>query len=183
MNIPNVLARLKRFEGETDYLYRSTAGDLTAGIGHSFPGEASALAIPWQVGARAGTPQEISRDWHKIRTTPAGLVAAEYERLTSVRLAAGTVASLAERDITAVLIQLRMAIGGFDTFPEPAQEAIFDMGFNLGVAGLVKKFPRFLAAVDKGNWMAATAECQRLGVGPLRNRETAHLLLDSCTFS
>ncbi|HEY7392294.1 MAG TPA: hypothetical protein VH640_27495, partial [Bryobacteraceae bacterium] len=82
--------------------------------------------------------------------------------------------SLATADIERFQEALTKTFPQWSTFPEPAQEALFDMAFNLGIAGL-HKFPKLLAGVNSQNWEIAAAECQRQGISEARNQETASL--------
>jgi len=70
---------------------------------------------------------------------------------------------------------LRAQLPAWDTYPEPAQLALFDMAFNLGVSGLFRKFPKMIAAVRARDWATAAAQCHRNGIQDARNEETADL--------
>ena len=78
---------------------------------------------------------------------------------------------------TAVM-KVAAALPKWNTYAEPAQEALFDMAFNLGLGGL-KKFPHMLRAVDAGDWATAAAQCHREGISEERNRATAALFLQA----
>ena len=55
------------------------------------------------------------------------------------------------------------------------------MSFNLGTAGLVEKFPNFVAAVNAKNWSKAAAESHRKGIGDERNDTVKQLFNDAAT--
>ena len=74
--------------------------------------------------------------------------------------------------------QLAAALPKWHTYPEPVQEALFDMAFNLGLGGL-KKFTTLLHAVNTGDWATAAAQCHRIGISEERNRATAALFLQA----
>jgi GH24 family phage-related lysozyme (muramidase) len=90
---------------------------------------------------------------------------------------------MADPDIDALLVAdvtrfealLAAAFPDWNSYPEPAQEALFDMAYNLGISGLQKKFPNMMAAVHAGQWDVAAAQCHRTGIGEPRNQRTAAL--------
>jgi GH24 family phage-related lysozyme (muramidase) len=86
--------------------------------------------------------------------------------------------ALIAADVTRFETSLAAALPNWNTYPAPAQEALFDMAFNLGLGGL-QKFPSLLAAVDAGQWDVAAAQCHRKGIGESRNQETAALFLQA----
>jgi hypothetical protein len=55
------------------------------------------------------------------------------------------------------------------------------MAYNLGVNGLLTKFPKMLAAVDSGDWETASAESARKGIADRRNAATAALFRAAIT--
>jgi len=61
---------------------------------------------------------------------------------------------LLQNDITAVKSQLRAAMVWFDSQPEDVQLVLCNMGFNLGISGLLR-FKNFLAAVKGGKYATA----------------------------
>jgi GH24 family phage-related lysozyme (muramidase) len=178
MNQQIVLERLKSFEGCVPYMYRCTGGEVTAGIGHAFLTSADAAGLQWQISGRPASPEEIAGDFEKVAAAPIGLVATHYEPLTECRLPDASVTSLAATDIERFEGALAKEFSQWPSYPEPAQEGIFDMAFNLGIAGL-HKFPRFLAAVEAQNWEIAAAECHRQGISEVRNQAVASLFLQA----
>jgi GH24 family phage-related lysozyme (muramidase) len=176
MDEERVLARLQSFEGSTVFMYRCTGGEVTTGVGHAMPSAADAIKLNWQINGRAASSAEVTTDFGKVAAAALGMLAADYEPLTQCRLNAGDVASMATADIAAFEAELRKTFPAWDSYPEPAQEAIFDMAFNLGVPGLRSKFPKFMAAVQARNWQTAAAESERRGIADARNREIAALL-------
>jgi GH24 family phage-related lysozyme (muramidase) len=104
--------------------------------------------------------------------------ASYYESLTRCRMGETEIAELCASDIDLFEDQLREALPFWDTYHELAQQALFDMAYNLGVAGLMK-FPKMLFAVDEGDWETAAVESRRNGIPDERNEEIAALYL-SC---
>lgn len=171
MNVTNVADRLRRFEGSTDYMYRCTGGEVTVGVGHAIFSSALAQTIAWY-----GSPSNVGivGDYERVAGAPKGLPAARYAALSRVRLDAQAVEDLLERDIENYTASVQSAIPEFGSYPESVQEALFDMAFNLGVAGLLK-FPKLLAACRAGDWQTAALESRRRGIQEERNAEIAAL--------
>jgi GH24 family phage-related lysozyme (muramidase) len=178
MNQQIVLERLKGFEGFVPYMYRCTGGAVTAGIGHALLTSADAAGLEWEVSGRPASQEEIAGDFEKVAAAAKGLVAAHYEPLTACRLPDDYLTRLAGADMERFEGALAKTFPQWSSYLEPAQEGIFDMAFNLGIAGL-HKFPRFLAAVEAQNWGIAAAECHRQGISEVRNQEVASLFLQA----
>src|ERR1019366_7850717 len=83
-----------------------------------------------------------------------------------------------QTDYASIEAKLAAALPNWSTYPEPVQEALFAMGSNLGVDGLLK-FHMLLAAVDAGQWAEAAAQSHRKGIGDTRNQQTAALFLQA----
>jgi GH24 family phage-related lysozyme (muramidase) len=174
MNQQIVFERLKSFEGCVPYMYRCTGGAVTVGVGHALPSVAEAATLRWQISGRPASPAQIAEDFSKVAAAPKGLPAAHYESLTGCRLPEDYLPTLTTSDIERFERDLTMTFPEWPSYPESAQEGLFDMAFNLGIAGL-HKFPRFLAAVESKNWDDAADDCHRLGVSEARNQEIASL--------
>jgi len=63
--------------------------------------------------------------------------------------------ALLDADITAAVQALDMALPWWTGCTEPQQRALVELAFNLGVGGLVSKFPRFLLHLKGGQAHAA----------------------------
>ena len=174
MDQASVLARLRKFEGCIPYMYRCTGGEVTIGIGHAIQSAADAAGLSWEIAGSAATGPAVQADWAKVAAAQKGMVATNYAGLTRCRMSAADIDQLAAADVQRFETQLAGALPTWNSYPGPAQEALFDMAFNLGLAGL-KKFPALLAAVDAGLWETAAQQCHRKGIGDARNQETADL--------
>ena len=93
-------------------------------------------------------------------------------------MAPADIDALLDSDIQQFEAQLRQKIPNWDELPPTVQEALFDMGFNLGIGGLLE-FKRLLAAVAAADWTTAAAESHRMGISDERNQETANLFLQA----
>ena len=169
-----VIPRLESFEGRVPYLYLCTGGEVTVGIGHAIQTAAGALQLTWSIGGRPATAAEIQSDYARVAAAGKGLAAKAYAPLTACRMADTDIDALVISDVHNFEISLAAALPNWRAYPAPAQAALFDMAFNLGLGGL-KKFPHLLAAVDAGQWEVAAAQCHRQGIAEIRNQQTADL--------
>lgn len=174
MNARDYLPDLIRFEGAVPWQYLDTAGLVTVGIGNLLKTPEAATALPFlnQAANRLATPQEIERRWRAVGAMEPSKPAGYYRmRSPEIELDMTAVENLAiARLETEFLPALRRRFAGFDGFPDPAQAAILDMAFNLGMGnpqaeklrGLAA-YRKFQAAVDRRDWLGAAAECGRGG--------------------
>ena len=178
-----VIPRLESFEGRVPYMYRCTGGKVTVGkvtvgIGHAIETPAGALNLTWSIDGRPATGAEIQADYANVAAARIGLVAQAYAPLTEARMADADIDALIASDVASFETSLAATLPNWNTYPAPAQAALFDMAFNLGLGGL-RKFPHLLAAVDAGQWDVAAAQCHRQGISEVRNQQTAALFLQA----
>ncbi|MGD0778994.1 MAG: glycoside hydrolase family protein [Candidatus Solibacter sp.] len=173
-----VISRLENFEGRVPYMYRCTGGKVTIGIGHAIETPADALTLTWSIDGQPATGDEIQADYASVAAAQKGLVANAYAPLTQSRMADADIDALVASDVTSFEASLAAKLPNWNTYPAPAQAALFDMAFNLGPDGLMK-FHQLLAAADAGDWATAAAQCHRLGISDVRNQQTAALFLQA----
>jgi GH24 family phage-related lysozyme (muramidase) len=161
-------------------MYRCTGGEVTVGIGHAILRVADAPALNWNVDGRAATPDEIAADYERIAAEPIGEVASHYKPLSRCRMTDAVIDALAAGDIARFSALVAAALPKWNTYPDCVQAALFDMAFNLGVAGL-QKFKKLIAACDAGDWEGAAKECHRRGIAEFRNQETVELFRQALT--
>jgi GH24 family phage-related lysozyme (muramidase) len=171
-----VIDRLKAFEGCINYMYKCTGGEVTIGIGHALQTAADAARLCWQRDGAAADSERVQSDYAAVAAAPKGQVATAYAHLTQCRLGAEDIETLVAADVQCFETQLAAALPNWSSYPGPAQQALFDMAFNLGIGGL-KKFSALLHAANSGDWAAAAARCHRMGIGEARNQATAALFL------
>lgn len=77
------------------------------------------------------------------------------------------------------LSKARGAFPGFDTYPVPAQEAVLDMGYNLGIgnSGIGGGFNNFNKHIKNKDFASAAAESNRYQLADSRNKHVKDLLL------
>lgn len=166
------LAQLKEFEGCVSWMYRDTTGNVTVGAGTMLPTPQAAVALPFEVAGAAVSAERIAAEFARVRALPAGRLPAFYRQSESPQL---PVSSVEER-LRSVLLdfeeKLRQHLPRYDALPDRAKLALLDMSYNLGVTGLLRGYPRLLAAVAAGNWAEAAAQCFRHGISGERNSWT-----------
>jgi GH24 family phage-related lysozyme (muramidase) len=179
---PNTIALatdLSRWEGSTRHMYVDTRGHVTTGIGHLLRDANAAVALPWlhrSTGAPA-TPAEIRTAFARVAAQPAGQQASHYERLSDLVLPPNM-----PRDLAGVRLHreflpgIRRLCPNFDRYPQPAQRALVDMAYTLGVGGL-GRFSNMLRACERGDFAAAGNECHRRTCRDDRNEATRELFM------
>ena len=125
------LPKLKEFEGAIPYMYLDTGGNVTVGVGNLL--------------ASANDAKQLG---FVRRADPAAKPDAVITTLLNGR-------------VTEFKAKLVAAFPDFDSYPDEACAALFDMGFNLGVPGLTSKFPTLCKAVKDKDWATAAKECHR----------------------
>jgi GH24 family phage-related lysozyme (muramidase) len=173
------LAKLKEFEGCIPWMYRDTVGKVTVGVGLMLPDAKAAEALPFVVGTRPATPQEIAAEFTRIDTMPIGHASAFYKSPAPLELTQQTI----DAKLTSVLegfeADLRGQLPHYETLPDGVKMALLDMIYNLGPAGLFKDFPHLIAAVDAGDWAQAAERCIRRGPSAARNAWTRQQFLSA----
>ncbi len=167
--------RLKQYEGSTSFMYLDTAGVVTAGAGHAIFDCTHALTLPWEGAPPAAA---IAADYRRVASAQRGHAAAHYAALSTCRLTDDSIGALLLADVAAFEAELARRLPAWSSYPEPAQQALFDMAYNLGIGGLMK-FHGLLAACNAGEWETAATQCHRSGIGEARNQTTAALFREA----
>lgn len=153
-----------RWEGNIDYLYLDSDDppNATTGQGHLIASLTASLALPWKKpdGTVASTA-DITADWTRIMAMPGGHVAAFYKSPDGLTLLQSDIDALTVQSVTAMNAPLRILFPAFDSFPLPAQTAIVDMVYGLGIGKLQRSYPKFCAAVNAQDWAIAAVQCGR----------------------
>jgi GH24 family phage-related lysozyme (muramidase) len=160
-------------------MYRCTGGEVTVGVGHALLTPADAPQLSWNIAGQPATASQILADYTAIQNAQMGLAASKYAPMTTCRIDEGQIAQLLNADVLKFESQLRQHISDWDGLPGPVQEALFDMAFNLGIGGLLTKFPKLLQAVKNRKWQDACAECHRSGIQDARNEAIKQLFLEA----
>lgn len=174
------LTKLKEFEGCVPWMYRDTVGKVTVGVGLMLPDAKAAESLPFLLGTRPATPQEIAAEYARVDSLPQGRASVFYKSATTrLELTQQTI----DEKLTTVLqnfeTELRIHLPHYDTFPAGVKLALLDMTYNLGPAGLFKDFPHLITAVESGSWAEAAAHSMRRGPSPARNAWTREQFLSA----
>lgn len=170
-------ASIKGAEGTLSHMYLDTVGLVTVGVGHMTPNAEAAQRLTFIVrsnGSRA-TAEQIAADYASVSLQPKGMLAARYQAFTALDMTPAAIDDLLSADVAVVEAGVRSRFAGYDGYPEPAQDALLDMAFNLGVAGLADHYPHLKAAAEAGDWTTCAAQCHRNGIGDERNAATKAL--------
>jgi GH24 family phage-related lysozyme (muramidase) len=173
------LAKLKEFEGCVPWMYRDTVGKVTVGVGLMLPDAKAAEALPFVLGARCATPQEISAEYARVDAMALGRASSFYKTPASLELTQQTIDAKLSSVLEGFEAELRTEFPHYDTLPDSVKMALLDMIYNLGPAGLFKGFPHLIAAVQTGAWSQAAEHCMRRGPGEARNNWTREQFLSA----
>jgi GH24 family phage-related lysozyme (muramidase) len=175
------LERTKRFEGSISHMYLDTVGAVTVGVGRMLPDAVAAakLAFLRNADQAAAAAQEIKDEFSVVHGKEKGKVASFYKQFTTLHLTDATIDTLLTEDLERVVTGLTGKLPDYGSYPEKVQEALVDMAFNLGLNGLMTKFPKFVGHIKQRGWKAAAGECKRGGISDARNNEIKQLLLDA----
>src|SRR5207248_1167290 len=141
---------LKRFEGCVSHMYLDTNGYVTVGVGHMIGhcGDATKLTLMVRQAGCSATADQIATDFNKVSGQPKGQLCTHYQQFTVLEMPANAIDALLDADIAEKEQALRQCFRGYETYPPQAKTALLDMAFNVGVEGLVSKFPHLKAAAE-----------------------------------
>jgi GH24 family phage-related lysozyme (muramidase) len=173
------LAKLKEFEGCVPWMYRDTVGKVTVGVGLMLPDAKAAEALPFVVGGRAATPEEIAAEYARVDAMAIGRASAFYKIPSALVLTQQTIDAKLSSVLARFEADLRSPFPHYDALPDGVKMALLDMIYNLGPAGLCKGFPHLVAAIQTGAWTQAAEHCMRRGPGAARNDWTREQFLSA----
>jgi GH24 family phage-related lysozyme (muramidase) len=167
--IPVFRAKTQTIEGRKSFGYRDTRGNITIGIGHLVPSLAAWLALPWD-GIDAAT---LTSEWDCIRLMPFGVEwgAGYYATSTTSRLSDDAIDRLFESDVEACEFEARPLFSGYPYYPADGQMGVCSMIFAMGAKNM-QGFPLCCAAIRRGDWTGAAAQCHMAGCSDARNSWT-----------
>ena len=171
------LGKLEEFEGSIPWMYRDTVGKVTVGVGLMLPDADAACRLPFEVGGAAAAETAVRAEFARVEALPMGRAALFYRAASKPELPQGAIDSLLRTVLTGFEDKLREALPVYDAMPDGVKMALLDMIYNLGPAGLLKGFPKLMAAVAAGDWAQAAACCERRGPGAARNLWTRQMFL------
>lgn len=174
------------FENFIPHMYLDTTGNVTVGIGHLLKDAAAACDVLFQKDGKRATTEEIKAEFKLVSDFATAqraqednkkkMRAKDFSGKTKLRITDESAYGLAAQDIAVKERELRKEFPDFDKYPHEVKEALLDMAFNLGVTGVVVKFPSFTKAIHAGNWRKAAEESRRPQLGVSRNKATRERL-------
>jgi GH24 family phage-related lysozyme (muramidase) len=173
------LAKLKEFEDCVPWMYRDTVGKVTVGVGLMLSDAKVAEALPFVLGARAATPEEIAAEYARVDAMTLGRASAFYKIQDSLELTPQTIDAKLKSVLEGFEADLRIQFPRYDALPDGVKMALLDMIYNLGPEGLFKGFPHLVAAVEAGAWVQAAEHCMRRGPSAARNAWTRQQFLSA----
>ena len=174
----SAVERAKRHEGMIVHPYLDTAGNVTLGIGRMVPDEAGfkALKLFRKSDGMEATEVEKKNEWTKVKALLPGKLPEYYDQNTTLKVDVALIRTWLTEDIETTIKQLKTEFPDYASYPPSAQGGLIEMGFNLGVPGLIRKFPTFCGAVKSKDWKKAAMECKRKSpISDCRNEETKRL--------
>jgi GH24 family phage-related lysozyme (muramidase) len=174
MSAPYELAYLpwcKKWEGCCAWFYLDTRGNVTIWVGFEVESALIAQTLPMYLPGLtvAATVDEIARAWNTVDAMQEGHMPAFYAYPGCLQMQEKDGDALLMAKLDTLDEGLAPGIQGFEALPEGWKMALLDLSYNLGLDGLLKGYPRMLAAVQAGNGPLAAAECHRNGISAARN--------------
>src|SRR5215475_6380553 len=171
---------LDRWEQPIRWMYLDSQGLVTVGCGTMLPDAAAAKRVSFvhDTNGQVATPAEIAAAPSKKFS------AKHYEDKTDLRITDASAQALRDDHIKADYVELKKIYLQFDSFPDDAKLALFDMIYNVGPgrnktrqhrASGLRNYASMNAAINAGKWSLAADRCTRHGIPPQRNRRTAEL--------
>jgi len=160
-------------------MYRDTVGKVTVGVGLMLPDAKAAQALPFVLGNRPATPEEIAAEYVRVDAMTLGRASSFYKVPASLELTQQTIDEKLSSVLAGFEADLRTEFPHYDTLPDGVKMALLDMIYNLGPAGLFKGFPHLVAAVQNGAWAQAAEHCMRRGPSAARNNWTRQQFLSA----
>ncbi|HTC74422.1 MAG TPA: hypothetical protein VK684_02520 [Edaphobacter sp.] len=160
-------------------MYRDTVGKVTVGVGLMLPDVKAAEALPFFVGTRVATPEEIAAEYARVDAMAMGRASAFYKTPTPLVLTQQTIDAKLISVLEGFEAELKGQFPHYDNLPDGVKMALLDMIYNLGPAGLFKGFPHLVAAIQTGAWQLAAEHCMRRGPSAARNDWTREQILSA----
>ena len=172
-----LLEMIKEGEGSIPHMYLDTRGYVTVGVGQMLPSAERALELDFveRAGRAQAGGEAVRADYDSVKSREPGRAAGNYKKFTQLDLPEEKIDELLERRLNEFEAGLKREFPDYDDYPEDARLGLMDMAYNLGLSGLVNKFPSFVRAARNRDWSGCAKECQRRGIGDHRNEATRKL--------
>jgi hypothetical protein len=183
------------FDGAYPFMYLDARANVMVGVGRMLPTPSAAHLINFlrRQDRSRPTMAEVTAAYMSVRGSLANRQAPTYRTLTDLDLAPGEADRMLDQDLERAEDDCRKLFGGWNTFALPAQLALLDMVRNPGDerpltaaekwAGQREvgafQFLSLRASVAKAEWLAASRECERLGISGPRNLWTRERFIEA----
>jgi GH24 family phage-related lysozyme (muramidase) len=181
-----VKERLRRHEGWVNHMYLDTKGNVTVGVGFLL-NRSDVRWYPWiSRTTRRTVPARVAEaNWDTLKAFApygTGYGAARFLDYATVELTNAAIGFALAKKLAKlrdnVIENFQDVNIEFDQLPVAVQEAMFDMGWNLGAGFIKGDWPKLRAALKARNWKVAAEESHRKAsqVSELRNTEIRNLI-------
>lgn len=173
-------ASLHEQEGEENFLYKDSKGNVTIGVGFKISSEDEAVALPLlDFNSIPATDEQKRQEWRNINSLAGRHVAGWYEEYSSLYLPRDYIDARLESTVDESFRQLRALFDDVGSYPSAARVALQDMIYNVGYGTLRDVFVSFSAAVRRRDWATAAQESHRLDISEERNDAIRDLFLSA----
>lgn len=160
----------EEFEGAISCMYLDKLGLVTVGVGNLIDPLPEAFTVPfrWKTDKRLATREEITTEWKRVKSDP--LLASAGHRsaikITQLEVSDEDIGELVRERLLAnmELILKRPTFSAWNDMPADAQLGVLSMAWAVGVGGL-SKFPKFLMAIARKDYIEAAIESEISTVG------------------
>ncbi len=167
-----LIHELKHGEGVIEYMYCDTVGLVTVGVGCMLPDAETASQLPFidRETGQAAQKEEIVTAYDAVKNSYTDNASARfYKDKTNLILNEGAIEAELHNKISGFVSRLKKHFPEFDEYPDNVKLGLVDMAYNLGVTGIVKKFPTFTKGVKDRDWQLCADQCRRKQVSQERN--------------
>lgn len=204
---PLVDEELKNFikinEDSKSHFYRDTKDKVTIGYGQMIPDAETAEKLPLYLYStnnkkiREAMPSEKREAFMRVKSYDAGRNAsaeaynpAHNQRLLNIHIDKPDMEWALEQRLREGERHLKRAFPEFESYPRPAQIALFDMEYNLGPTkfrpnridpktGEEEGWPKLFDAINRRDWKQAAEQSHRRDIDDQRNQKAQNLFLES----
>lgn len=177
LDLTELIKHFEQYEGRAPCFYLDGDSNVTIGIG-CVVSDYSSLRL-YNKKTHLTAPQfDIRNEFNLISRAQAGNKLDYYNSLCLLYMADPDIDALFNARVDKFIEGITNKIIRFNTLPKQAQLVLLDMTFNLGVDGLINKFPQFCFALQNKLWLAAAKESHRLGIQDSRNEWAFSILME-----